>query len=422
MPQAKEIILKPITKVVIVILAVAAVAAGIIFAQLRLGRSESFASLSAVDLTAIVSTLDPQVQRTLAQNAAQRKELINNLKQLFALASAAQAEGLDRTDKFKRQMAISTDQLLAGEAGKQDPQASVPKEESDAYLKAHAKEFEEDLNVIVGGEQGPTPEQVETLKTQWAEMKIMAEKARQAGLDKDPKIPLQLKLQRAQTLARLYARSMQEKLKPSPEELKKHYEENPGSNLEELKQKAEGLRARINQGEDFAALAKEHSDDKASGEKGGELGWGSKGTWVEEFEAAAFALQPGQTSELVKSGFGFHIIQVLERRTVEKKADEAKKDPAAPAPAPTPEDKGPQEEVKARHILVSTRDADGVEQMLTQKKMERAFQDATLKYPVSVPDDFVVNAPGVRPPGLQLPSRGGGQGGHMAPIIPNEKK
>jgi hypothetical protein len=69
-----------------------------------------------------------------------------------------------------------------------------------------------------------------------------------------------------------------------------------------------------------------------------------------------------------------------------------------------------------------TREAEGVEGMLTQKKIERAFEDARLKYPVAAPEDFTVNVPGMQQPGLKLPGLGGGQGGQMAPIKPNEGK
>jgi peptidyl-prolyl cis-trans isomerase D len=73
---------------------------------------------------------------------------------------------------------------------------------------------------------------------------------------------------------------------------------------------AESVLAKVNAGGDFAALAKQYSEDDGSKAKGGDLDFFSKGAMVKEFEDAAWALQPGQTSGLVKSPFGFHIIRV----------------------------------------------------------------------------------------------------------------
>jgi parvulin-like peptidyl-prolyl isomerase len=83
----------------------------------------------------------------------------------------------------------------------------------------------------------------------------------------------------------------------------------------QAKQKAEALLAQLNSGADFATLAKQNSNDPGSAVKGGDLGWVKHGEMVPEFDQAAFALQAGQLSGVVKSQFGYHIIKVLERKS-----------------------------------------------------------------------------------------------------------
>lgn len=76
--------------------------------------------------------------------------------------------------------------------------------------------------------------------------------------------------------------------------------------------KANSIVSRLHNGEDFAALAKELSDDPGSAPNGGDLGFFSRGLMTPEFEAATFELQAGELSKPVKSAFGFHIIELLE--------------------------------------------------------------------------------------------------------------
>lgn len=84
--------------------------------------------------------------------------------------------------------------------------------------------------------------------------------------------------------------------------------------------KLEGLYDRIVHGESFAELARLHSQD-GSATKGGDLGWIYPGDTVPEFERAMDALKPGEVSRPVKSPFGYHLIEVLERRVQEASSD-----------------------------------------------------------------------------------------------------
>ncbi len=74
------------------------------------------------------------------------------------------------------------------------------------------------------------------------------------------------------------------------------------------------LERRVDGGEDFAALARQFSDDPGSKERGGELGWFGRGEMVAPFEAAAFGAEPGSLVGPVESDFGVHLIEVLAKR------------------------------------------------------------------------------------------------------------
>jgi len=88
----------------------------------------------------------------------------------------------------------------------------------------------------------------------------------------------------------------------------------PERSAAEARALAQKARQRIVQGEDFAAVARELSDDDGSALNGGELGWLRPGQTVPAFEDAMQALPVDQLSKPVRSQFGFHIIDVEERR------------------------------------------------------------------------------------------------------------
>lgn len=90
---------------------------------------------------------------------------------------------------------------------------------------------------------------------------------------------------------------------------------------DEARQKLANLRQRIESGDDFAALARAHSDDKGSAVKGGDLGWVSPEALVPPFEAAMNKLAVRELSEPVQTQFGWHLIQVLEREQSDDTSD-----------------------------------------------------------------------------------------------------
>ena len=91
--------------------------------------------------------------------------------------------------------------------------------------------------------------------------------------------------------------------------------------------RAEALRARIVAGVPFEEVAREASDDPASGQQGGDLGFGGRGIWAPPFEAAAFSLAVGDLSEPVRSDFGVHLIRVDDiRESRTRSFDEVKEE------------------------------------------------------------------------------------------------
>ncbi|MCE3253211.1 MAG: molecular chaperone SurA [Cellvibrio sp.] len=96
----------------------------------------------------------------------------------------------------------------------------------------------------------------------------------------------------------------------------------------QAREKLLGLKARIEKGEDFAVLAREHSEDTGSMLSGGDLGWSTPGMFVPEFEEAMKNTPIGSICRPFKSQFGWHILQVIERRQ-EDMSDKMKRNQAA---------------------------------------------------------------------------------------------
>ncbi len=92
-------------------------------------------------------------------------------------------------------------------------------------------------------------------------------------------------------------------------------------NPEQTRKEIEALRQRVAEGEDFAKIARKHSEDPGSANQGGDLGWQGPETFVPEFQRALDVLEIGEISPVFQSPFGFHFVQVLDRRERDRSAE-----------------------------------------------------------------------------------------------------
>jgi len=130
---------------------------------------------------------------------------------------------------------------------------------------------------------------------------------------------------------------LEPRIKVSEEELKNYFAENKATFAQEMQvkashilveteEKANELKEKLAEGEDFAKLAKENSTDPGSKDNGGDLGFFGSGDMMQEFEEAAFALKVGEISAPVKTQYGYHIIKVTEIKDAEEADYEKSKD------------------------------------------------------------------------------------------------
>ncbi len=166
--------------------------------------------------------------------------------------------------------------------------------------------------------------------------KILYKEALKAGFDKNPIVKKRMDEMQKQIVLQSY---MEEKAKTlvTDEALKKAYDEKvkKTSGAEEVKarhilvkteEEAKKIVETLKKGGDFEKIAREQSTDKGSGAQGGDLGWFTKDKMVAEFADAAFALKKGEVSAPVKSGFGWHIIKLEDRRSVKPASFEESKE------------------------------------------------------------------------------------------------
>ncbi len=180
------------------------------------------------------------------------------------------------------------------------------------------------------------PQLKETVLRQFVQSIVISDLAKKKQFDKNAEIQEHLQFFVDNFLANEYLkREIAEKVTVADFELKAYYDANAdefrtpemvkarhilvkaGTADDERKkarEDAELYMKKLKEGEDFAGLAAEVSDDPGSKTRGGDLGYFPRGRMVKPFEDAAFSLKPGEMSEITESQFGFHIIKVEDRK------------------------------------------------------------------------------------------------------------
>src|ERR1035437_3799942 len=203
--------------------------------------------ITAAQFDQIVDAL-PEQYRSVARGSG-RKQLADNIVRIEILSQEGKRRKLDETSAYRTQSTFEDANILANMAYEQiGKDAKLDEADVRKYFEAHKSEFEQvrARHILIRVQGSPSPVR-----------------------------PGQKDLTEADALA-----------------------------------KAQDLRKRIQAGEDFAQLARQESDDTGSGANGGDLGFFRRKQMVPSFEEAAFAMQPGDLSEPVKTPFGYHVIKV----------------------------------------------------------------------------------------------------------------
>ena len=133
--------------------------------------------------------------------------------------------------------------------------------------------------------------------------------------------------------ALLDVQAIRDRITVTPQDVQRYYEDNAqqfsspeqvrashillkteGKNEADVKKQADDLAAKAKAGADFAALAKQHSEDESNNTRGGDLDFFGRGQMVPEFDNVAFSLEPGQVSDAFKTSFGYHVVKLTEKR------------------------------------------------------------------------------------------------------------
>lgn len=403
-------------KGLLVVAVILALGAGLLIWKIKTGSHESAGlnKLTNEDIALLLKDENPMALKQLTENPETKKKIVESLKQTLAMASQARKDGMAKDPEVQEDLeairaeitAASYDKKKNADKGPMPPFGFITEEEVKAYYAEAGNEAKFktyiDKKIAQAKEEGripkdrePTEDQLNMAKDSYAKARIYAKEAEskkaELGEEYNRKVELQVKLQQEQFLARLYAEKvLKDKVKVTDAEVAEYLKSHPELDTKKEKRaKAEEILARAQKGEDFAALAKEFSEDPGSKADGGLYKDRKKGEFVPEFEAAALALEPGQIApQPVESKFGYHIIK-LEKKGKVKDASGQEVD-----------------SYDARHILISTMVTDPtnprmppqsaedkVRATLEEEKEKKVFDELLAQNPIEIPEDFTVPEP-----------------------------
>jgi len=419
--------LSSLGKSVVLLAIIMLIGGGLVFWKQKYGggfgnHGVSFNKMTKEEMELLLKDANPMMLKRLAQDPEMKKQQLDSIKQLLAIASQAQKDPQIYDANTQKAMEIidaviwarTYDQEINKDKGPMPPFGFITEQQIKEFYgegsnltaeqKQHAAEFEEFFRVqlkiskknkSVPENTEPSNEEKTQVRQEFAKIKIYETEAKakvKAGELPEKfakKVALQGKLQKAQFLAQMYSSEvLAKKAEVTDEDIQKYIAEHPELNTEETKKaKAAEVLQRLKNGEDFAALAKEFSEDPGSKDKGGLYEGVTEGSGFDkDFEAAALALQPGQfTQELVSTPFGFHIIKLERKGEAKDQTGQVK------------------QSYDVRHILFSTMVKDPenpmarelpvkeyVKQKLEDEKQKKVLDDLIAANHVEVAEDFVI--------------------------------
>ena len=373
-------------------------------------------------LLADIAKTNPETLERFANDPDAKKKQIEDLKQLLAFASQAQRDGLASDPINKQELENIRAEVAAIRYDKEVNKGKTPMPLfgyiTDAMVSAywagkeiagqrvHEAEFNDFLKtkttlVRAGNPEMKDREFSEDEKQQardtFAKIRIYKseydQKVTRGTLSKQfvDTTNLQIKLQGAQFLARLYSEKVADRTEAKDADVAKYIAAHPELEIAKKRAKAQGILDRAKAGENFASLANEFSEDPGNVGPAGKGNGGlykdvPRGRMSPLFEAAALALQPSQISrELVETDYGFHIIK-RERRTNATVSQAA-------------------ETYDVRHILISTGYTDPddptaretpvkeyVRGKIEKDNEKKLAAEIIVANNIQVPDDFAVPA------------------------------